>query len=251
MNSNLYGQKGGDAMITKSIPSMLTLGNLFLGMMAIILTLHGEPRYLDYAAILIIIGMVLDGLDGMMARMLNAASDFGKELDSLSDIVTFGVAPAIVIYSVSLNELGAWGVILTALFPICGAVRLARFSVRPGIPGFFVGLPITAAGGVLATFSLYHEVFPPAFLPGGILILSFLMVSRIKYPNFKKVGVPRAALWVTPLMIGAVVLLAYAFPEEFPRIVFIPLVLYAVYGVKKSVDSYLRKRRRENREKKV
>lgn len=238
-------------MIVKSLPSLLTIGNLLLGMIAIILSIQGEPRYLDYAAILIIIGMFLDGLDGRVARMLNAVSEFGKELDSLSDIITFGVAPAILMYSVVLHEMGPWGLMLTAFFPVCGALRLARFSVKPGIPGFFVGLPITAAGGVLATFALFYEVFPTMFLPIGMIILSFLMVSHIKYPNYKKVGIPRAAVWITPLMVAGVALLAVYFPTQFPMIAFVPLVLYAIYGVKKSADGFLRKRRREKKEKKI
>lgn len=236
-------------MITKSIPSLFTLGNLFLGIVAIILAMHGDPRYLDYAAILVIIGMLLDGLDGRVARMLNATSDFGKELDSLSDIVTFGVAPAIIMYLVVLQEHGIWGIMITALFPICGAIRLARFSVQPGIPGFFVGLPITAAGGVLATFALYHTVFPNYFLPLGMIFLALLMVSHVKYPNFKKVGVPRAAFWITPIIIGVVAILAIRFPTEFTKIVFLPLVIYAIYGVKKSIDGFIRKRKKERRNK--
>lgn len=238
-------------MLIKSIPSIFTIGNLFLGIMAILLAIQGDAAYIDYAAILVIIGMLLDGLDGRMARMLNAASDFGKELDSLSDIVSFGVAPAVIMYLVVLQEMGALGLVITALFPICGALRLARFSVAPGIPGFFVGLPITAAGGVLATFALYHEAFHPLFLPIGMTALALLMISNIKYPNFKKVGVPRAAFWITPLIIGVVAILAYRFPTEFPKIVFIPLVLYAVYGVKKSIESIMRRKRREKKEKKL
>lgn len=242
-------------MITKSIPSMFTVGNLFLGVMAIILgvqgAVEGDPRFMDYAAILVIIGMLLDGLDGRVARMLNATSEFGKELDSLSDIVTFGVAPAIIMYLVFLHTLDTLGLIITAMFPICGALRLARFSVKPGIPGFFTGLPITAAGGVLATFALYNEVFPEYFLPAGMIGLSLLMVSNIKYPNFKKVGVPRAAFWITPIIIGFVAVLAYQFPKQFPKIVFIPLILYAIYGVKKSIDGVMRSRRKRNRKRKA
>lgn len=242
-------------MITKSIPSLFTIGNLFLGVMAIILgvqgALQGEPRYMDYAAILVILGMLLDGLDGRVARMLNAESDFGKELDSLSDIVTFGVAPAIIIYLVVLKNLGAAGIIITVFFPICGALRLARFSANPGIPGFFVGLPITAAGGVLATFALYHEIFHFMFLLIGTLLLSYLMISNIKYPNFKKVRFPRAAFWLTPIVIGLVAILAYHFPNHLPKIVFVPLVLYAVYGMNKSMQTVLRKRRKESRRRKL
>lgn len=238
-------------MFIKTIPSLFTIGNLFLGIMAILLAVQGAPNYIDYAAILVIIAMLLDGLDGRMARMLNAASEFGKELDSLSDIVSFGVAPAVIMYLVVLQELGMLGLLLTALFPICGALRLARFSVTPGIPGFFIGLPITAAGGVLATFALYHEAFPPLFLPIGMTILALLMISNIKYPNFKKVGLPRATFWITPLIIGMVAILAYRFPGGFSKIVFIPLVLYAAYGMKKSVEGMIRRKKRELRRKKL
>lgn len=242
--------KVGFVMIIKTIPSLFTIGNLLLGILAILLAVQNDPRYIDYAAILVIIGMVLDGLDGRVARMLNAATDFGKELDSLSDIVTFGVAPSLIMYLVALQPLGPWGILVTLLFPICGALRLARFNVQPGIPGFFVGLPITIAGGVLATFAFYHTFFPLWFLPVGMIILSLLMVSRIKYPNFKKVAVSRALFWITPLIIGSVALLAYRFPSQFPKIVFIPLAAYAIYGINKSIEKLLREsvqRKREER----
>lgn len=238
-------------MIIKTIPSLFTVGNLLLGILAILLAVQNDPRYIDYAAILVIIGMVLDGLDGRVARMLNAASDFGKELDSLSDIVTFGVAPSLLMYLVALERMGPWGILITVLFPICGALRLARFNVQPGVPGFFVGLPITIAGGVLATFAFYHTVFPFWFLPAGMILLSLLMVSRIKYPNFKKTAVSRALFWVTPLIIGSVALLAYRYPSQFPKIVFIPLAAYAVYGIKKSLDqlwsNQVKRKRQERR----
>lgn len=236
-------------MVTKSIPSIITLANLFIGVLAILFIIQGERHYVEYAAMFIISGMLLDALDGRAARLLDAASDFGKELDSLSDIVTFGVAPAVLMYSVVLQDLGGWGMIIAALFPICGAMRLARFSVKPGMPGFFVGLPITAAGGVLATFALFYNVFPDAFLPAGMLVLSFLMISRVKYPNFKKVGIPKRAYWIIPIMIAVVGLLAFRYPTEFPKIVFIPLVLYAIYGLKKSVDQIVRKRKKARKEK--
>lgn len=229
-------------MITKSIPSLFTVGNLFLGIMAILFAVQGEPKY---AAILVIIAMLLDGLDGRMARMLNASSEFGKELDSLSDIVSFGVAPAIIMYGVIMQDYGLLGIVVTSIFPICGALRLARFSVQEGAPGFFIGLPITAAGGVLATFSLYYNIFHPILLMAGMLLISILMVSNVKYPNFKKVGVPRAAFWLTPILIGVIALLAYRFPSEFSMIVFIPLALYAVYGIKKGIESSIKRKSRK------
>ena len=91
-------------MLVKALPNMLTVGNLFLGIVAIILAFQGN-QYVDYAAITVIVGMLLDGLDGRVARMLNVQSEFGKELDSLSDVITFGVAPAFIMYVVSLQYL--------------------------------------------------------------------------------------------------------------------------------------------------
>ncbi|GGA57628.1 CDP-diacylglycerol--serine O-phosphatidyltransferase [Kroppenstedtia guangzhouensis] len=230
-------------MFARALPSIFTVGNLTLGIMAIILAVE---KQWEYGAILVIIGMFLDGLDGRVARMLNTQSEFGKELDSLSDVISFGVAPALIMYKSILYQLGPIGWIITAAFPVCGALRLARFNVKPGIPGYFIGLPITAAGGVLATMALYSDmVNGPAFMVFGMLFLSFLMISQIKYPNFKKLGIPRSAYWIAPLIIILMGGLAARFPSEFPKIVFIPLALYAFYGVKRSIS---RRRHRDRDE---
>ncbi|MBB6024027.1 CDP-diacylglycerol--serine O-phosphatidyltransferase [Paenibacillus sp. JGP012] len=220
-------------MLTRFIPNLFTLGNLFLGMLAILLAIN--EKY-SLAAIMIIIAMLLDGLDGRVARALNAQSEFGKELDSLSDMVSFGAAPALIIFMVSFQDatpIFAW--IATAAFPICGAIRLARFNVRPGIPGYFTGLPIPAAGGVLATLSLFHKDIGPISMMIATLLLSYLMVSSLKYPNFKKVGLPRKAIWIAPWVILLAVGLALLFPDQLSKLIFIPLVLYALYGMKHSV----------------
>lgn len=231
-------------MFVKSLPNMLTISNLFLGVVAIILAFKGD-QYVDIAAITVIVGMLMDGLDGRVARMLNAQSEFGKELDSLSDVITFGIAPAFIMYVVVLQDLPLVGVLITAVFPICGALRLARFNVQAGVPGYFIGLPITAAGGVLATLALYHQVFNNVMLAIAMLLLSFLMVSKIKYPNFKKVGIPKAAYWITPIIVAIVVFVAIKFPQQFPKIVFLPLAFYALYGIKKNVEILLKKVKKE------
>ncbi len=217
-------------MINRILPSIFTVGNLFLGMISIILAFQGET---EYAALMVIAGMIFDGLDGRIARLLNTQSEFGKELDSLSDIISFGVAPSFIMYVAVMQNYSPLGWFVTALFPIAGALRLARFNVKPGIPGYFVGLPITAAGGVLATLTLYEEVIPREFLIIIIVFLSYLMVSNIKYPNFKKVGFPRAIFWITPIIVVLVVVIAIIFRAEFAKIVFLPLGLYALYGVKR------------------
>ncbi|PTM54728.1 CDP-diacylglycerol--serine O-phosphatidyltransferase [Desmospora activa] len=227
-------------MFARALPNIFTVGNLFLGIVAMILAIQGEWKY---GAIMVIISMFLDGLDGRVARMLNTQSEFGKELDSLSDVISFGVAPALIMYTSILHELGIFGWLITAIFPICGALRLARFNVRPGIPGYFIGLPITAAGGVLATMALYSDmVASPLLLVMGMLILSYLMVSRLKYPNFKRLGIPRSVYWISPLIIILLAWLVARYPEEFPKIVFIPLALYAFFGLRRSIS----RRRKRN-----
>jgi CDP-diacylglycerol--serine O-phosphatidyltransferase len=200
----------------------------------------------QYAAIMVIIGMLLDGLDGRVARMLNTQSDFGKELDSLSDVISFGVAPAIIMYVSTFKYTGAEGWFVTAIFPICGALRLARFNVQPGEPGYFVGLPITAAGGILATMALYSKYASNAYIwMIAMLFLSFLMVSQIKYPAFKKMAISKPMIWIAPVFLIAIAVSAIKYPNELPKVIFIPLVLYALYGMKKAFD---RRRKGENEE---
>ncbi|GKU76743.1 CDP-diacylglycerol--serine O-phosphatidyltransferase [Paenibacillus sp. L3-i20] len=230
-------------MIAKSIPSLLTVGNLFLGIVAIILIFNEKP---EMAAIMVLIAMLLDGVDGRVARALNVQSEFGKELDSLSDVISFGVAPAFIMYVVAFQDLSpalAW--IVTALFPICGALRLARFNVITSNAGYFIGLPIPAAGGVLATMALFKDEIPVSILLTSTIVLSLLMVSTIRYPNFKKVGIPRNAIWVVPIIIIVSIVLGVYFEHHLSKILFVPLLIYALYGLKKNVDRRLPKRLRK------
>jgi CDP-diacylglycerol--serine O-phosphatidyltransferase len=234
-------------MFAKSLPSIFTIANLFLGIIAILLVFDNRP---DLAAMMVIIAMVTDGLDGRVARALNVQSEFGKELDSLSDVISFGVAPAFIMYVVAFQEMGAAGWIITAIFPICGALRLARFNVVAGTPGYFIGLPIPAAGGVLSTLALFHADVFTYVLALSMLLLSFLMVSNMRYPSFKKGGIPKAALWIIPIVVIAAVVLAVIFEGLITKLIFIPLVVYALYGLKKNVSPLLRIVRRPLRGKK-
>lgn len=238
-------EAGVSRMIAKSIPSLFTLGSLFLGVLSIILTFNDRP---DGAALLVIIAMLLDGLDGRVARALNAQSEFGKELDSLSDVIAFGVAPAFIMYQAAfVDQLRPEGLtwIATAIFPICGALRLARFNVIEGTPGYFTGLPIPAAGGVLATLALFHKDVSVYLLLIGTLVLSFLMISGIQYPSFKRIGLPKAAVWLAPVVVAAGSLLAWAFPKEIPKFILALLLVYALWGLKKNADRPLRQRAAE------
>ncbi|WP_026974582.1 CDP-diacylglycerol--serine O-phosphatidyltransferase [Alicyclobacillus contaminans] len=219
-------------MITKAVPSLLTVANLVLGLIALILSYQG---FTANAALLVVIGMVLDGMDGRVARWLHAESLFGKELDSLSDIVTFGVAPAFIMYNTSLHYEGWMGLFLTVMFPVCGALRLARFNLQTKSTNYFVGLPITAAGGILATMALYHGLLNQAdiILPLAMLVLALLMVSQVRYPNFKKVAFPKSAVVVVPLLAILVFVVFRYHHSAVNRLIFIPLAVYALYGIRR------------------
>lgn len=170
----------------KAIPSSFTMGNLFCGFFAIILSSNTNEEFIKYAVFLIILAMVLDALDGRLARILHVEGEFGKELDSLADIVTFGVAPAVIMYNLALHELGIIGVIFSGLFSLCGAFRLARFNIQSdGSKYYFIGLPITSGGGLLTVYAMYYKVIPISILLIITCIISLLMISNLKYSSFK------------------------------------------------------------------
>ncbi|AIE60824.1 CDP-diacylglycerol--serine O-phosphatidyltransferase [Bacillus methanolicus] len=157
--------------------NVLTLTNLALGGFAII---TGINRNLNLSLLLIFVAALADRFDGMVARKFNIESELGKQLDSMSDIISFGVAPALLLYKGILFEFGAPGTFFTVFYIGCGAFRLARFNISEN-NGFFTGLPITAAG-CLATLSfLVIPYFPPQAFLFLMIILSFLMVSPFKF----------------------------------------------------------------------
>lgn len=170
----------GKPLKARMIPNIFTLANLFFGYLAIVWTFD---HYFFRAAGLILLSVVMDSMDGRVARKLSVSSDFGKELDSLSDLVSFGVAPAILANTVILqSHMGNYGVILGAVFTLCGAVRLARFNVL-GISEFFVGVPITFAGGFVALLMVFNRAIPWQIIPVSMFLLSVLMVSPFKVPK--------------------------------------------------------------------
>lgn len=164
------------------IPSLITIGNFVSGLSSILLAFRG---YLFLAIIFVVIGAILDSLDGMAARKLNAVSLFGKELDSLADIITFGVAPAIITYSIVFHDAPLLGLPSTLLFPVCGALRLARFNIQSENQDYFTGLPITAAGTMLVCLNLLCDILGKKTFIMVTLFLSYLMVSKIKVISLK------------------------------------------------------------------
>jgi len=200
------------------LPSMFTAGNMFLGFWAILQSLQGsaaEPKYFDHAALAIGFAVVFDGLDGTIARMTNTVSDFGKELDSLADVITFGVAPAVLAWMWGFHELPLFynspellarvrqiGTLCSFLFLVAGAARLARFNIQlnpqpmnPGRPGrkYFVGMPIPAGAGCLAAVIHFWLGAPlsswwmSAVWCGFIAFCGFLMVSTWRFWSSKNI----------------------------------------------------------------
>jgi CDP-diacylglycerol---serine O-phosphatidyltransferase len=173
------------------LPNIFTSLNLFCGFYAVISSIDGK---FIAASIAIIIGVLFDIMDGKIARATNTTSKFGIEYDSLSDLISFGLAPGIMIYLWALRPLGRIGWLGAFLFMVCGALRLARFNSQVGHVNsdHFVGLPIPAGAGMAATTVLFFHKFGlagkihPIFILVLLYILSFLMVSTIKYDSFKK-----------------------------------------------------------------
>jgi CDP-diacylglycerol---serine O-phosphatidyltransferase len=156
--------------------NILTMMNLSLGGFAILSGIKGQ---LNLSLLLIFLAALADRFDGMVARKLNIESELGKQLDSMCDIISFGVAPALLIYQGILFEFGAPGSFFTVLYIACGAVRLARFNITEN-NGYFTGLPITAAGCLLTLSFLAIPYFPPQFFILFTIILSFLMIGTFK-----------------------------------------------------------------------
>lgn len=207
------------------IPNALTALNLILGICAIISTLNSD---FYQSALFVVAAMISDGLDGRVARYLNVSSEFGKELDSLCDLVSFGVAPAILSYAFLLKDFGVWGYIIAAFFATCGALRLARFNVNTGtVKGYFMGLPIPAAGCVVATFVMLGIKPSGWIFPIIVTIFGYLMVSTIKYPDFKGKG---EKVRIIPVVI-TILISGYILCIIKDAILFSPFFAYALFGI--------------------
>ena len=164
------------------LPNMVTSGNLLCGLFSLMLVLHG--RYIP-AAWLVFFAVIFDGFDGKVARMLGGGSQFGMEFDSLADLVSFGTAPAILLYQVSVRSLHIWGAAAACFFALCVALRLARFNVVH-VPGPFQGLPCPAGGLFVSSFVIAGVKLPAWVMACILLGVGLLMISSIPYANMKK-----------------------------------------------------------------
>ncbi|MGN0950085.1 MAG: CDP-diacylglycerol--serine O-phosphatidyltransferase [Mitsuokella sp.] len=174
------------------IPNMCTSSNLVFGMCSILATYSGN---LTWGSIFILLALVADGLDGRTARFFGVASEMGKEMDSLCDLGSFGIAPAFLAWSFVLHNYDLLGVVVVIFFAICGMWRLARFNVNAAVVhGYFMGLAIPAGGNIVAMTTLLFVnlgVDPMSFGIAYPIIMAFvgwLMVSHVHYPNFKGDG---------------------------------------------------------------
>ncbi len=212
------------------LPNLFTALSVFFGMMSVIASSQGK---FEKAFIYIILSFIADGLDGRVARLTNTSSKFGLEFDSLADIVAFGVAPAMMLFFSIGQSYGKFGALITGLFVVFGAIRLARFNVTTenNDPSVFIGLPIPTAAAVLASFimlnlELNHNLNILVLL--SALILGLLMVSNVRFPSFKKVDVSKNAKLKVLIAIIVLASLLYLYPIW---TLAITLGGYTLYGV--------------------
>jgi CDP-diacylglycerol--serine O-phosphatidyltransferase len=235
------------------LPSLFTSGNIAAGYYAITQSLQGsvqEPRHFDYAALAIGFAIPFDAIDGRIARMTKTTSEFGKELDSLADVITFGVAPSLLAYTWGFQALPTamnpalrqhivqWGAFVCFLFLLCGAGRLARFNIsvtpvpsNPGRPGrkYFVGMPIPAAAGVLAAVVHFFLGTP---VPNWrvaimwmvlVLLIGLLMVSTWRFWSGKEIDLSDRHPFQRIVLMGLAIYATVAFSQ------YVLLALAAVY----------------------
>lgn len=213
-NANKLRRKRGVFLL----PNILTTANLFFGFYAM---LAAAKESFAVAGVFIVMAAALDGLDGRIARMTNTMSKFGAEYDSLADLATFGIAPAILVYFWAIDIYGRWGWFVSFLFVVCGALRLARFNVQSGITEskVFNGLPIPAAASLVATSVMlyfylggvgkYHNIL--IFI--AVFVLALLMVSNVKYYSFKNLNFFSRKPFMSFVLILIIIMVIVAEPE--------------------------------------
>lgn len=231
------------------LPNLLTTAALFAGFYSIVAAMNA---HYEAAAIAIFVAMILDGMDGRIARLTNTQTDFGIEYDSLSDMVSFGLAPALVVYQWSLDSLGKLGWLASFIFAATAALRLARFNTQAASADkqYFQGLPSPAAAAVIAGMIWFAE-FQGLTDGTGIVFISFpltvivgiLMVSNIRYHSFKQFDLKGRMPFFAVLFI---VLIFVFIASEPPLVVFLISVLYAASGPVLTLI-LIRKRRAERK----
>jgi len=228
------------------LPNLLTTAGLFCGVFSIAQTLQG---FYFTAALALIAAQIFDGLDGRIARITNTTSNFGVEYDSLCDLVSFGVAPGLLIYEWALLPWGVWGWLATATFVCCAAVRLARFNTTLDIVdrGYFMGLPVPVASATLASLVFMYNYLGKWGLPDkhiALLLITYLlavlMVSTLPYPSFKKLRLhKRQPIWALVVAIVFMQVLV----AQYELVLFCAAVVYVAVGPTIALSRWLRGQR--------
>jgi CDP-diacylglycerol--serine O-phosphatidyltransferase len=265
-----FNKKGGMRRGVYILPSLFTVGTLVCGYYAILAALRGSVAMtagggeglsavaFDNAARAIGWAILFDGLDGRIARLTNATSAFGRELDSLADVIAFGVAPAVLAYAWGIRAISEMfgppliehlrqaGWIVTFAYVICGAARLGRFNIESVKPTadrrYFVGMPIPAAAGTIAAIvhwektPLNHWVYSLVWM-GVVAILAFLMVSRMRYYSFKTLDLRRRRSYIAIIFLGLIIWAIWVYSE--PVLLIIALT-YALSGIILRITSKFR-----------
>jgi CDP-diacylglycerol--serine O-phosphatidyltransferase len=224
------------------LPGALTVGNIFCGFYSIVSAMKGE---FELAAILIGFSIILDALDGRVARLANATSEFGKEFDSLADVVSFGVAPGVLAYTWGLHLWPRVGWLACFLFVICGAMRLARFNIQTKVVDkrFFAGMPIPAAAGVIGSIVfMFPEPLQSRAQTIPILALmvslALLMVTTLRYYSFKDIDLRGRQ----PYLVILFVALLFVAIGTHPQVMLLSIaVAYMLSGVALKLHSLLRR----------
>lgn len=230
--------------VTKSfVPNLLTIANLFCGFTAIIYAFDGD---LKKSVIFILLGAFFDALDGVFARLIGVASEFGGQLDSLSDVVTFGVAPSILAYNFYLVELKEVGIYLSAFPAMLGALRLARFNTQ--LKGFedkefFKGMPIPSNAAIICSFILFFEIYehylPKYTIVFLVTIPALLMISNVRFRNMPRPSpknIKAKPLFFTLFFISFLLILFSGFKLLFPF-----MCLYLVFSTFFHIFSWIKK----------
>ena len=215
----------------KFLPSMFTLGNLLCGFLAVINVIEGS---LTHAAWWIIIAAIFDALDGKVARLTGSASEFGIEFDSIADVISFGIAPAVLFHSYVFTGTGNIGYFLCFCYVAAGAIRLARFNIKATKEKkfYFTGMPIPSGAGILASFVLFSENVWNGFAKidfsiALIIIISLMMLSSFKYSTMPKISFNRKKDKLRSIWFISHIIVVACFPDE----VFFPTgILYLLSG---------------------
>ncbi len=227
------------------LPNTLTLCGMFCGFFAIMSAINGNFLYAAWA---IVLANIFDGLDGWIARLTNTATRFGIELDSLSDLVAFGVAPAVLMYKWALMPFGRLGWAAAFLFVACGALRLARFNVQTGVPGSksFKGMPIPGAATILSSIIIFYYEFRTGlpgkniFFPVITILIALLMVSTLKYHGLKEVDFrEKKPFW---FLVVFVLILFIMLMHPQPAI-FIFAMIYLFWGIIENIYLFIKRKK--------